>query len=354
MRINADSPLAFDGKTAVINHLRQQLRRPLDEAFVDFTLDSTNAVLTVHSKERSTTGEYGRYSGSQALSYEKIPLQTCIPYTVPYRGEYPCSFGMLRGWLEQQYGMALDPGEFALATTTVPLIDSSNIDVALNPENNLLTLEALPISARFITGSQLRIMMIPSNGKQWLPGLIPSSLIVDANLLSQSTPENRSTLYVRNLYNSNAAEIAAELLWRGHGYALDVNSAVIAVSSNDTALATASIAARPQAVDGSRSADNGTTTFRYQKLALESVIPRDLVFDGAYPVTFARLQQYLRYTYDFIIEENQFRLEGGSATSLVAATLVDLPPNSDGELVLVATNNSVKWVSGSRLRLRLV
>lgn len=354
MRINTDSPLAFDGKTAVINHLRQQLRRPLDEAFVEFALDSTNAVLTVHSKERSTTGEYGRYSGSQALSYQKTPLETCVPYTVPYRGEYPCSFGMLRGWLEQQYGMALDPGEFTLTSGTDPLIDSSIIDVILNPVNNLLVLEALPISARFTAGSQLRIMMIPSNGKQWLPGLIPSSLTIDANLLSQTTPENRSTLYARNLYNSTAAEIATELLWRGHGYVLDVNSAVITVTSDDPTLATVSIDARPQAIDGSRSAYNGTTTFRYQKVSLASVIPHDLVFDGAYPVTFARLQQYLRYTYDFIVEENQFRLEGGSATPLVAATLIDLPPNGDGELVLVATNSSVKWVSGGRLRLRLV
>lgn len=354
MRVSTNSPLATDGKTAVINHLRQQLRRPLDETFVQFELDNINAVLTVHSLERSTSGVYGRYSGSEMLSYQKVPLETCLPYSIPYRGEYPCSFAVLRGWLEQHYGLVLDPGELAIAATTVPLIDSSIVNIALNPATNVLLLDALPSSARFTTGSQLKITMIPSNGKQWLPGLVPSVLLINANLLTQTTLQNRSTLYPRNFYNSTAKELAVELLWRGHGYDLDINSTDVSVSSNDPSIVNVILTARSQAIDGSRSAYNGTTTFRYQKVPMASVIPHDLVFDGAYPVTFSRLQQYLRYAYDLIVEEGQFRLEGGPSTGLVGATVIDSPANADGEIVLVALNSSVKWVGGSRLRLRLV
>ena len=354
MRIASDSPLGFDGKTAVIHHLRDQLRRPLDESFVSFELDAVNATLTVHSLERSTTGEYGRYAGSETLSYQKIPLSACLPYSIPYYGEYPCSFAMLRGALEQQYGLVLEVGEFALAGTTTPLIDSSMLEAPLNGTTNVLRLEALASSARFTTGSVLNVMMIPNTGLLWLPGIVPDVLTLNGQLLTQTTPANRATTYEHNYFNSTPREIALELLWRSCGVRLDENSLDISLSSNHAQYVTVNLTARTQALDGSRSAYSGTTSYRYQKVALASIIPHDLVFDGAYPVAFDQLQEYLRYTYELEVESNQFVLEGGSNVPLTGSTLISIAPDGQGEIVLVATNASLKWTAGSRLRLRLL
>lgn len=188
MRVSSTSPLGKTGLQAAIDHMRSKLRKPLDERFVEFSLDAVNAALHVQSLERSATGEYGRYAGSAVLTYEKVALETVVPSAIIYTGQYPILFVQFAGWFLQTYGIVLEQNEFAIdGGPTTPLVNNTMMTFSPDSTTGYLSLRALNTSGRFIAGSKLHIRMEPSNGPAWLQGLVPSFVQGDLSKLAYST-----------------------------------------------------------------------------------------------------------------------------------------------------------------------
>ncbi len=185
MKVDPSSPLALTGLQAVIALLRQRLRKPLDEEHVEFELDAVNAELIVRSLERSVKGDYGKYSGEARLSYQKLNLNTVLPYAIHYTGEYPTTFLKLRQWLYETYQLQLEEGEFRLpGNADVPLTNNVVVNLPPDPQTGEIALVARTQSGRFIAGSTLRLIVSPSNGPIRLPALVPSGIKGDLAWLS--------------------------------------------------------------------------------------------------------------------------------------------------------------------------
>lgn len=187
MKVASSSPLGKSALDAAIAQMRVKLRKPFDESFVEFSLDATAGVLHVVSLERSATGQYGKYAGQASLSYEKISLNAALPSPILYAGEYPALFIKFAGWLYQQYGLLLEENEFEIVGAPGALINSSFMTFKPAANTGVLELRALPQSGRFVAGSTLRLLMAPSNGVTWLPGLVPSAIQGDLQALSYGT-----------------------------------------------------------------------------------------------------------------------------------------------------------------------
>lgn len=158
----------------------------------------------------------------------------------------------------------------------------------------------------------------------------------------------------KNVYNSTTLDCALELVWRTLGVKIDRESVDCTVSSVSGEYSRLHLAARSTTADGSVSSYYGMTDFTYRKVDLETILPKDLVYDGEYPTTFERLQQYLKFSYDFNLEEHEFVLVGGSAMPLKAGDVINVAANAQGQIVLSAHVNSGRWLAGTSMRFKLL
>lgn len=156
----------------------------------------------------------------------------------------------------------------------------------------------------------------------------------------------------KTIYNSTGLECGLEVLERRMGVRIDRNSADCAVVAMDGNLARLNIVSKPVQVDGSISTYIGDADFTYHKLDLNSILPDDLAFDLPYPTTFEKLQAFLKFSFDFLIEENEFTIEGGSTVPLKAGDAISVPANAQGQLVLRVHANSCRWKVGGALRMK--
>jgi hypothetical protein len=173
MLVASNSPLGQTGLEAAIAQMRAKLRKSLDERFVEYSLDATNAILHVNSLERSATGDYGKYAGSAQLSYEKVSLYDVAPEPILYTGQYPILFVQFAGWVKQQYGIVLEENEFTISGGPLTeLINSSIMSFPPDADSGLMKLRAGVNSARFLAGSEIKFHMAPDNGPVYLKGLM--------------------------------------------------------------------------------------------------------------------------------------------------------------------------------------
>ena len=159
----------------------------------------------------------------------------------------------------------------------------------------------------------------------------------------------------KTVYNSTTLDCALELVWRTLGVRIDRNSADCSVVSVNGEYSKLNVVARPTAVDGSLTDYYGHSEFTYRKVDLESILPKDLVYDGEWPTTFERLQQFLKFSYDFWLEENEFVLQdSASSAPLKAGDTISLPSATVTEIVLTAHTNSGRWQAGGAMRFKVL
>lgn len=117
---------------------------------------------------------------------------------------------------------------------------------------------------------------------------------------------------MKTLYNSTALDCALELLYRTRGVKIDRDFATITLEYVSPTQSRLVITAKAQADDGRKGIYTGTQTFLFNKKNLTAVIPTFLVYGSAYPTKFSQLKQYLKATYDIVLDEQEFALVGTS------------------------------------------
>lgn len=154
------------------------------------------------------------------------------------------------------------------------------------------------------------------------------------------------------LYNSSSLNCVQELLYRALGLKLDPAFVSYSLDATNAIL---TVTALPQAADGRKGIYTGTVTFPYRKQDLSAIVPKDIVFGESYPMTWDRLKSYLKASYDFLLEDGDFYVQGDSTqTPLMPGATIGVNPNpTNGQIVLVATPQSGRWLAGSTLPLTI-
>lgn len=173
LTVNPASPLAQESLPFVLNMFRAQLIKPLDENHVIFSLDAPTSRLVITAREISTNGELGKYFGEYRQPYIKADLARVLPHPVLYNKPYPATYRILRRGLEEQYGIVLEQGEFALSSApTHPLVDDDELSLAPNVNHGEIWLSALPSSGRWQTDSMIKLIVVPPNGPNRLNAIV--------------------------------------------------------------------------------------------------------------------------------------------------------------------------------------
>ncbi len=173
MTVNPASPLAQESLSFVLNMFRAQLIKPLDENHVIFSLDAPTSRLVITAREVSTNGELGKYFGEFRQPYVKADLARVLPYPVLYNMPYPATYRILRRGLEEQYGILLEQGEFALSNApTHPLVDDDELNLSPNADNGEIWLTALASSGRWQTNSTIKLIVVPPAGPNRLNAIV--------------------------------------------------------------------------------------------------------------------------------------------------------------------------------------
>lgn len=159
---------------------------------------------------------------------------------------------------------------------------------------------------------------------------------------------------IKSIYNSTSLECALELLWLTLGVRLDLDFVSCQLVNVDATQAKLVITALPQAADGRIGIYSGTAEFVYDKMDIRDILPTDLVYGDAYPVSFERLRTYLANSYDYLLEENEFIQDAdGTQNPLAAGDLIGLPPDTNGDVFLRTSSASGRWKGGNRIRIHL-
>ncbi len=160
-----------------------------------------------------------------------------------------------------------------------------------------------------------------------------------------------------SLYSASGVECALELLWRTMGVRLDPTAVICSTESTDAENARLILQSRTQTTDGRPAVYSGQSEFHYRKFPLPTILPHDLAYDGEYPLSFTRLQTFMKFSYDFKMEENEFALEkpdGQLTAPLKTGDTIEGPLHSQNYLVLRVTEHSTRWIAGGAMRLKMI
>ena len=158
--------------------------RPLRTEFIDFSLDAPQSQLILTARAESDSGEASTYRGSYRWTYVKANLATVLPHPLAVEHVYPMTYRQLRSQLRSRYGLHLEEHELAETNGGVGLVDDSIIDVPLAETYIQLHLYATPQSARFVTGSTLRLLLIQPHRRVPLTALLDHNAPQALNVLA--------------------------------------------------------------------------------------------------------------------------------------------------------------------------
>ena len=159
---------------------------------------------------------------------------------------------------------------------------------------------------------------------------------------------------MKTLYNSTALECALELLYRTRGVRIDPDFATITLESVNATQARLVIVAKTNADDGRRGIYTGTTYFPFERKQILDLLPTFLIYSSVYPTTFQNLRTNLRGTYDFLLEEGEFALQGVAGdVPLTNASELGVQLDSDRQIYLRVLSSSGRWVPGQLLPIRV-
>lgn len=186
--VPTQSPLAQNGPVYIKGLYMSALTKPLDERHVRFVLLPASSQLRIESVSYTEDGEVGKYKGQFTTSYTKADLARLLPHPLLYTGAYPATYADIADYLRQNYAIVLDQGEFRVAGSTdpTPLVDTTLVNWPPVAGNDVLSLEALPASIRWKTGTTLRLRIPKVSGQVSLPALISQP---SAGTMSQLTDQ---------------------------------------------------------------------------------------------------------------------------------------------------------------------
>lgn len=165
--------LSMTSLEAVIALFYSFFNRPLDERFIQLSLDKENSELIIASKDESTDGQVGGYRGSYRWKYRKANLSVTCPNPLAIQIEYPTNFRELRNRLLSRYQFLLEENEFSLSPNGVNgLTDDSTINIDLLEEYGQLKLFATANSGRFLLGTELTLIVLQPNERMPLRALL--------------------------------------------------------------------------------------------------------------------------------------------------------------------------------------
>jgi len=184
MKIPADHPLALPGDAALIQLMRDRLKKPLAEQYVSYSFDAPNSRLIVKARDTSVVGEIGIYANQAELPYAKLNLGTVLPFPLTYRQNWNLPFRHFRQNLYYTYGLWLDAKEFAFTPDAVSGLDLDDPVNVIPDARNEVRLYALPASIRFQAGTALRLTVLPLNGAVDLSAFLDNSAVASLDALA--------------------------------------------------------------------------------------------------------------------------------------------------------------------------
>lgn len=148
----------------VLELLYRALGVQLDPAFVSYSLDTTNAVLTITALAQAADGRKGIYSGTTKFNYHKLNLGSFVPQDIVYGESYPMTWDRLKTYMKASFDFLLEDGEFYVAgdPNQTPLQPGMTIAVTPNASNGQIQLIATTGAGRWVAGSQLPITITAS------------------------------------------------------------------------------------------------------------------------------------------------------------------------------------------------
>lgn len=157
---NQISDLGRSALEVVVGLFLNVFSRPLNQNFVEYSLDVATSELVITSKEESSSGEVGIYKGSYRWPYLKANLNTALPHPLAVELAYPLTFRQLRAQLLTRYQIAVDEGELALTVGGEGLEDNDTINVPLLNQYGQFHLYATAQSGRFVAGSRMTLIFL--------------------------------------------------------------------------------------------------------------------------------------------------------------------------------------------------
>lgn len=148
----------------VLELLYRALGVQLDPAFVSYSLDTTNAVLTITALAQAADGRKGIYSGTTKFNYHKLNLASFVPQDIVYGESYPMTWDRLKTYMKASFDFLLEDGEFYVSgdPNQTPLQPGMTIAVPPNPSNGQIQLIATPAAGRWTAGSPLPLTITAS------------------------------------------------------------------------------------------------------------------------------------------------------------------------------------------------
>lgn len=133
----------------------------------------------------------------------------------------------------------------------------------------------------------------------------------------------------KTIINSTGLDCLKELIKRQLAVDLDWDFLDVTFTRVQFNENQAIITAKTSMPDGRLPQYIGEVPFNYVTLSLDSFLPHDLTYGGVYPITFERLQNYFRISYDVLFEEGDLALvrPGLSDLPLTASTVISVDPD---------------------------
>lgn len=157
---NQITDLGRSALEAVVALFLNVFTRPLNQSFVEYSLDVATSELVITSKEESASGEVGIYKGSFRWPYIKANLSTVLPHPLAVELAYPLTFRQLRAQLLTRYQIAFEEGELATSVGGPGLMDNDVISTPLINQFGQFHLYATAQSGRFVAGSRMSLVFL--------------------------------------------------------------------------------------------------------------------------------------------------------------------------------------------------
>lgn len=149
---------------------------------------------------------------------------------------------------------------------------------------------------------------------------------------------------MKTLYNSTALDCALELLYRTRGVKIDRDFVTITLEYVSPTQSRLVLTAKAQADDGRKGIYTGTQTFLFNKKNLGAILPTFLVYGSVYPTRFDQLKQYLKATYDILLDEEEFSLVGAIGdVPLKGQDMLGVQLDHDNKFYLKTTQKSGRF-----------
>lgn len=157
----------------VLELLYRSLGVKLDPDFVQYQLDTTNAILTITPLAQAADGRQGIYQSSVVFEYDKVDLASVLPQDIVYGETYPIDYDRLKLYLKSSYDYLVEDGEFSIVgdSTNTPLTAGATIGVDPDPVTGKIALQATPGAGRWLQGSQFPITITA-------PGALDSARLI--------------------------------------------------------------------------------------------------------------------------------------------------------------------------------